>query len=247
MSKPSPTPCLLAIDTLSLHLSVSLYYQGQTHSITEPTQKHANAITETIGRLLEQAQCERHDIDYLVVNNGPGSFTSLRVGLSSTQALAHALNIPVFMITNSRLMAYTAVQQYPSLPTPTLLVTLDDAKLSQVYYATYFFDGTTLEQVQAECLFDYAHVPIPETTHDLYACGPCWQPLHHDLPPSWQKKLMLQTNHRAPIATQSRSELLIQMALNQAYSGIDQPVPAGDCQPNYVRHRVAEIPKNKKA
>lgn len=241
------TPCLLAIDTLSPHLCVSLYWQGQTHSLTETTQKHANTITEALTHLLTQAQCDRCNIDFVVVNHGPGSFTSLRVGLAYSQALAHALNIPIILVENSRLLAYAHIQNLTQTSAPMMFATLDDAKLSQVYFATYSLKEKTLRNIQPDGLFDYRHIPLPDTSQLIITCGPDWEILRSKLTPQWQALVNAKQQSLHPIHSKSRSEILIEMAINPEQSGIKSPVPAGDCQPNYVRHRVAEVPKNKKA
>jgi len=55
-----------------------------------------------IDKILSQNQVKLDNLKAVIVNQGPGSFTGLRVGISTANALAYALKIPVIGIKNQK-------------------------------------------------------------------------------------------------------------------------------------------------
>jgi tRNA threonylcarbamoyladenosine biosynthesis protein TsaB len=78
-----------------------------------------------IDAMLRDASLDVADLRALVVVNGPGSFTGLRVGLSTAKGLAHASGLPVFAI--SRLAVLVSLSESPDA------VALLDAGRNQFY------------------------------------------------------------------------------------------------------------------
>lgn len=88
---------LLAVDTSTSWISLALYdgtfvlyeatWQSQHH--------HTVELAPAIHQLFEQTGVSRESLIGLAVATGPGSFTSLRIGLSAVKGMALALNIPI--------------------------------------------------------------------------------------------------------------------------------------------------------
>ena len=66
----------------------------------DSTQKHNETLLPTIDVLLQKANATLKDIDYFGVVTGPGSFTGIRVGISTIKAFCFALNKKACTITN---------------------------------------------------------------------------------------------------------------------------------------------------
>lgn len=66
----------------------------KTQSI-ESRKKGSQILLKQILNLLKKNKKNLHDLSFLEVNTGPGSFTGTRVGISIANALGYALNIPV--------------------------------------------------------------------------------------------------------------------------------------------------------
>ena len=66
--------------------------------IGKSEQKSDDLLTK-IDKILSQNQVKLDNLKAVIVNQGPGSFTGLRVGISTANALAYALKIPVIGIT----------------------------------------------------------------------------------------------------------------------------------------------------
>lgn len=103
---------------------------------------HSQTLMPMIDSVLKQSETELSEIDLIAVANGPGSFTGLRIGVSTAKGLADALKKPVVGISTLTAMAY-------NLPYCEYLITpIMDARRSQVYNAVYRWKGTKLEEIE---------------------------------------------------------------------------------------------------
>jgi tRNA threonylcarbamoyladenosine biosynthesis protein TsaB len=94
-----------------------------------------------LEELLAQCTTPFEEVDALAVSAGPGSFTGLRIGVSSVKGLAYAKNKPVYGVSTLEAMAY-------KLPgCSDLVVPIMDARRNQVYSATFRCDGEKLERL----------------------------------------------------------------------------------------------------
>ena len=96
----NPFPLLLAIDTCGPSGSVALgRIPGRDLEIYGQTELAGRTYSATliaaVAELLDGAGRELRDVDGIVVVNGPGSFTGVRVGVSAAKGLAQGAEIPV--------------------------------------------------------------------------------------------------------------------------------------------------------
>ncbi|MBA4022103.1 MAG: tRNA (adenosine(37)-N6)-threonylcarbamoyltransferase complex dimerization subunit type 1 TsaB [Gordonia sp.] len=94
------------------------------------TRGHAEILTTRILECLTEAGVTRADLDAVVVGQGPGPFTGLRVGLATGAAFADALGIPVHGVCS---LDAIALQE----PDTRSLLVVTDARRREVYWATY--------------------------------------------------------------------------------------------------------------
>ncbi len=96
---------------------------------------HSARLVTSIETLLRGAKIALHEIDGLAVSLGPGSFTGLRVGLSTVKGLALAAERPVVGVPTLDALAH-------NLPfTPCLISPILDARKGEVYTALYNSEG----------------------------------------------------------------------------------------------------------
>jgi tRNA threonylcarbamoyladenosine biosynthesis protein TsaB len=135
---------ILAIDTATLVSSVALAtVDNVLAEITLQTKKtHSELLMPHIAKLLDMAQVAKSDLKGVAVSIGPGSFTGLRIGLSTAKTLAYALHIPVVGVPTLAAMAY-------GCPVPgVILAPMLDAQKGNVYQALFEWHQGELKEIQ---------------------------------------------------------------------------------------------------
>ncbi|MGN1063084.1 MAG: tRNA (adenosine(37)-N6)-threonylcarbamoyltransferase complex dimerization subunit type 1 TsaB [Alphaproteobacteria bacterium] len=99
---------ILALDTSSATISVAVLNEENVLYYTQQTMErgHGEALIPLIDATLKRARAAISDITGIAVAVGPGSFTGVRVGLSTARGIGLALNIPVYGVTNFEAVAY---------------------------------------------------------------------------------------------------------------------------------------------
>ena len=99
---------LLAVDTSTTQLGLALYDGAQVIAeyAWRSGQRHTVELAPATAELLSRCNLKMSDVNVLAVALGPGSFTSLRVGLAFVKGLALARNIPVIGIPTLDILAY---------------------------------------------------------------------------------------------------------------------------------------------
>jgi tRNA threonylcarbamoyladenosine biosynthesis protein TsaB len=92
---------------------------------------HSERLLSTIDRVLGDAGWSPHDLDGLAVAVGPGSFTGLRVAVSTVKGLALALSVPIAAVPTLDAMA--AAVPYARLPVCAVIA----ARRNEVYACLY--------------------------------------------------------------------------------------------------------------
>ena len=106
--------------------------------------QHARELLPMIDRVLDRVGMGLGDLDGIVLADGPGSFTGLRVGAAVVKALADTRGIPVW--TAPSLMA-RALAAADGRETPVLVTS--DALRGDVYAAVYRFTAGAVETIAA--------------------------------------------------------------------------------------------------
>jgi tRNA threonylcarbamoyladenosine biosynthesis protein TsaB len=105
---------------------------------------HSERLMATVDRVLKDTGVAISQFDGFAVAIGPGSFTGLRIGLSTVKGLAFATGKPVAAVPTLKALAWNLPHSaYPICP-------LLDARKHEVYAALYTFDGQALVQVLDE-------------------------------------------------------------------------------------------------
>ena len=143
MSKFAAMPLLLHIETAVEGASLCLSNGPEIIGFTEnPSQKDSAAwVQPGIQDLLQKSGVTLKELAAVAVSAGPGSYTGLRVGLSSAKGLCYALGIPLITISTLKMMAVAALEQAVDLLCPMI-----DARRMEVFTAVY---DKTLSEVVA--------------------------------------------------------------------------------------------------
>jgi tRNA threonylcarbamoyladenosine biosynthesis protein TsaB len=103
---------ILNIDTASENASICLAREGVCITFLENGEQkdHAAWIHPAIEKLLMDAGSTISEVDAVAVTSGPGSYTGLRVGMSTAKGLCYALDIPLITENTLRVMALATRQ-----------------------------------------------------------------------------------------------------------------------------------------
>jgi len=103
----------------------------------------SSSIIPSIDKILKESKLKLKDIDVFVIGLGPGSFTSLRVGLSTVKGLAFALEKPIIGIPSMDVIARGLLK---NIEPGTQICVVSDAKRNLVYGAIYENAGGELKR-----------------------------------------------------------------------------------------------------
>jgi tRNA threonylcarbamoyladenosine biosynthesis protein TsaB len=147
---------ILHIETSTTVCSIALAQDGKLISLQEINEgySHAENITLFIERVLKDARKIISNIDAVAVSIGPGSYTGLRIGLSTAKGLCYALDKPLIAI--STLKSLTVNYLSKTVPPPSSPVTLFcpmiDARRMEVYCCVYDTALNEIENVSAKII-----------------------------------------------------------------------------------------------
>lgn len=124
---------ILAIDTSSEYLSIALQSATKRSFVLEKIgNKHTEFALDKIALILKEHDIAVEDLNLIAYNQGPGSFTGLRVGLSLAIGISLGLDIKLVPIPAFAIFAHAAKTKFGI--TGNVLVGLD-ARLNQLYLA----------------------------------------------------------------------------------------------------------------
>lgn len=137
---------ILAFDTATISCSVALTEDArllaEINLVNDTT--HSRQLTDLIRDVCRLAETELKAIDGFAVTRGPGSFTGLRIGISTALGLAQATGRPIVGV--STLQALAAQAAAPSQ----MVCPMIDARRGEVYFATYKCTENHLVSQQSE-------------------------------------------------------------------------------------------------
>jgi tRNA threonylcarbamoyladenosine biosynthesis protein TsaB len=147
---------ILNIDTALDDASVSLAENGKVLlSDYNHTQKdHAAWIQTAISELVKRAGIEMKKLNAVGVNIGPGSYTGLRIGLSTAKGICYALNLPLITEKSLKTIAFSGIKFIESSEPPEvwqslLYCPMIDARRMEVFTAMYNFKLEEIWKPQA--------------------------------------------------------------------------------------------------
>ncbi|PLP59495.1 tRNA (adenosine(37)-N6)-threonylcarbamoyltransferase complex dimerization subunit type 1 TsaB [Mesorhizobium loti] len=135
---------LLAIDC-SANLCAACVYDAVTgqipgRQVLDLGKGHAEHLLAVIDKALAEAGITFADLGAIAISTGPGSFTGIRVGVSTARGLALALKIPAIGVTTLEALAAEAASAFPG---HAVLATLDGGR-GEIHAALFDADGAAL-------------------------------------------------------------------------------------------------------
>lgn len=179
-------PTLLCIETSTKVCSIALAQGEKIFALKESSDEnysHAEKLTVFVENACKESGISLKEIDAIAVGKGPGSFTGLRIGVSTAKGLCYALNKPLIGINSLEAMALGAIKNTrDNHPTLSLFCPMIDAKRMEVYCAVYDEQMNEIRKTSAEIIYEDSFSDLLEN-HKIFFIGDgsekCKQKIKH--------------------------------------------------------------------
>ena len=163
---------ILAIDTATEGCSAALLIDGEIKEKFEVTPRgHTQRILPMVDELLNDAAITLKGLDAIAFDRGPGSFTGLRITAGVVQGLAYGADLPVIPISS---LAALAISEELNNNNCKTVVAAIDARMGEVYTATYLLDDARYPQLQGvEQVIALDKIELPTT--EWIGVGTGWE------------------------------------------------------------------------
>ncbi len=144
---------ILSIDTSSNLCAVAVLENANLikENILDDTKNHSEKIMPVIAQTLEEVNLKLKDIDLIVCDKGPGSFTGIRIGVATVMSFVDSLKMPAIGITSLESLAYNVLLNEHQKPS--FICSLVDAKNNNVYFELYSTkSGVPLSILEPNCV-----------------------------------------------------------------------------------------------
>lgn len=150
---------VLAIDTSNHPMSVALVSDDALMATTtlNMVRNHSIYLMPTIDSLMKRVGWQPADLDRIVVAKGPGSYTGVRVAVTTAKTLALTLHLPLVGVSSLEVVAHNALPT-----TEQLIVPFFDARRGNVFAGAYQWADGQLKLKMAE-----SHLSISELLEKL--------------------------------------------------------------------------------
>ena len=167
---------ILCLETSTAVCSVALVENGNVIALRESLdgQNHAEKITIFIDEVMKEAGLAYKDLDAVATSMGPGSYTGLRIGVSTAKGLCYAMEKPLIAIDTLAAMAYgfkdyktTGLQDYKL---ESILCPMIDARRMEVYTAFFNEKLERTSETEALVIDENSFMEMKQDNH-LYLFG----------------------------------------------------------------------------
>ncbi|WCK54999.1 tRNA (adenosine(37)-N6)-threonylcarbamoyltransferase complex dimerization subunit type 1 TsaB [Aneurinibacillus sp. Ricciae_BoGa-3] len=137
---------ILAIDTSNLVLAVSVITEDAVlgEFATNLKKNHSVRLMPMISQLLDEIELEPSGLSAIVAARGPGSYTGVRIGVSTAKSMAWSLGIPLVGVSSLETLAYNGTFFQG------LIVPLFDARRGQVFTGAYRWINGSIQSVSPD-------------------------------------------------------------------------------------------------
>lgn len=143
---------ILNLETSTKNCSVSIAKDGVQLCLVEENEEnyaHGEKLNQFVDWCVQGAEINWKDIDAVCVSKGPGSYTGLRIGVSSAKGFAYGFDIPLMAINSLQILAESQLNQEVDYIIPMI-----DARRMEVYTALFDRQGNQLTETEAKVIDD---------------------------------------------------------------------------------------------
>ncbi|MFL5730011.1 MAG: tRNA (adenosine(37)-N6)-threonylcarbamoyltransferase complex dimerization subunit type 1 TsaB [Cytophagaceae bacterium] len=158
---------ILSIETSSKICSVALHEDGKLRAYEEVVQErsHSEQITVLIGKVLESVPAV--NLSAIAVSMGPGSYTGLRIGVSTAKGLCYALGLPLLAVNTLQIIA--ARTNAEGNPEKYMVCPMIDARRMEVYTARFNHENNFIDETQAMILDEHSFADLLKSQKIIFS------------------------------------------------------------------------------
>lgn len=163
---------ILLLETSTTACSVGLSVNGKVIAIKELNEgyTHAENLTPFIQSVLGESQTTISAIDAIAISKGPGSYTGLRIGVSTAKGLCYSLNKPLIALETLKALALQTKTLLPKIDENSLFCPMLDARRMEVYCAVYNNQLDAVETTTAKIIDEKSFISLLNK-HEIYFFG----------------------------------------------------------------------------
>ena len=169
---------ILCLETATPSCSVALVHNGEVLACEEDPkgQNHSEKITLFIDSVMKKAGISYDQLDAVAVSMGPGSYTGLRIGVSTAKGICYAVSKPLIAVETLEAMAYggklviSSEVEKSSLNGNIMLVPAIDARRMEVYAAIFDENVNKIKDTEAVIIDENSFADLKKD-HHLYLFG----------------------------------------------------------------------------
>ncbi len=148
---------ILNIETSTTICSVNIARKGEVIAMreTKEDKSHAAKTTIYIDEMLKELNIEIKNIDAVAVSKGPGSYTGLRIGVSTAKGICYGGSKPLIAVSTLRALALQISNQKKNnaeIPDNAWFCPMIDARRMEVYTAMYDSNNVIQKPISAEII-----------------------------------------------------------------------------------------------
>ncbi|EAZ81191.1 tRNA (adenosine(37)-N6)-threonylcarbamoyltransferase complex dimerization subunit type 1 TsaB [Algoriphagus machipongonensis] len=140
---------ILSLETSTPVCSVALHDSGNIMGLKEIEENgaHSEKLIKLIEELLDELQVDRKEVDAIAVSEGPGSYTGLRIGVSTAKGLAFAWGKPLIAVSTLAALARGATLDENN---SSVVIAMLDARRMEVYREIFDANMNSMVKLDSE-------------------------------------------------------------------------------------------------
>lgn len=154
---------IILIETSTALCSVAMACDGEVIASrrSEALHSHASLTSVFVDEVLKETGTALKDCSAVCVSLGPGSYTGLRVGISTTKGLCFGSGIPLLAVGTLDILARRALQQGLVPEDCTHIIPMIDARRMEVYTAVFDRNGVQTGETEAKIIDGESYSELP--------------------------------------------------------------------------------------
>jgi tRNA threonylcarbamoyladenosine biosynthesis protein TsaB len=150
---------ILAIETSEKNCGVCLYFNKEKYFEFSFRLKnaHSEKIFELVEKIFEAADSSINEVGAIAVSSGPGSFTGLRIGMSTAKGLAFGSSLPVIPVPTFEAMALQLCDMYPD---KTKFSIANKVNSDEIYFAKFQVSGNNFIFVEKLSIIKHSELKV---------------------------------------------------------------------------------------